>query len=362
MANYKPNYYGPVPIATTGNTAANGATAGMLGCLVQQSSSQTVSTNTVGPEGTELTEVFKGPTAVLKDIIARKNSTAYGIWKVGQPRPTSNKIISRFTQPTPFDTYSWLISNIEIQQQEAGDHSLMTVKYKQILKDDIDPDGGGVIVHEDSTSWDLTWGSNNINIFAFCNTLSANRPKRIQFINTDIPGTEIDNDYPSEYANPENIINYAQSLNINSPVHLEKYQWVQGNYKVELNPHEREIYEKYAASASPIYHYPIITKTQNIYTTKNNVNDIKNKFTGYVDSISTPTGCPVFPPHPGTYEWLKVGENVYFSANIDGNNTNLFTINESWWGSVYNAESTTDSGWDNNFYGSGDERWKLGGR
>ena len=362
MANYKPNYYGPVPIATTGNTAANGATAGMLGCLVQQSSSQTVSTNTVGPEGTELTEVFKGPTAVLKDIIARKNSTAYGIWKVGQPRPTSNKIISRFTQPTPFDTYSWLISNIEIQQQEAGDHSLMTVKYKQILKDDIDPDGGGVIVHEDSTAWDLTWGSNNVNIFAFCNALSAARPKRIDCVNKDIPGaaSHIDKTNPSNYANPENIINYAQSLNINSPVNLKKYQWVQGNYIVELNKHEKEIYEKYAASASPIYHYPIITKTQNIYTTSNHVSS--SKITGVVDTIGSPTGCPVYPTN-GTFEYLKVAENIYFSEDIDGNNTNLFTITESWWGSsTEGATAGTDAGWDDNFYGTGESRWKIGSR
>lgn len=135
---------------------------GVLAQIVQQ-----VSDNSpyVDQEKSELIEKWKGPYAVMKDYPC-------GQFKPGKLRtacipPTALTCIA---VPQAPDGKVWIVDNVKIQEIEAGDHCIMTVKYMA----DYDNGGGGgggggsAIDDDKADVWTLSWQAYSVSPFRYC--------------------------------------------------------------------------------------------------------------------------------------------------------------------------------------------------
>lgn len=376
-----PTQYNSAPYKTTiGLSAIDNQTQGSLTALIQQTCTVFPSVTSTNPEEQTYEESWKGPSSILKDI--PNGDKTYGSWKIGNERPdVSNnlKFVVRFSQPKTYnDFYKWIIQSIEIEQLAAGDHSLMKVSYRQKYAfGEKDPDQKDIVTKiKNKVEWNLTWGSNNVNVLAYCNAALSKPACKIRKINNSIGSDNFvpqNPDAPNIKSNPENIINCSNNVNGDSPVDLLPYQWIQGNYVCELRYNEKLIKDKYSANANPVFHYPIITKTTTLYTKLNDYSKVVNDFiTGDIDviyhegnEIKDIPDCPLIPRKPkwapnGRWEFLKTAENVSFINKTNEFNSYTYVIQEVWWGS-YNSDPQVFGeiwGFDKDFYGW-TNRWQL---
>lgn len=326
---------------------------GVLAQIVQQ-----VSDNSpyVDQSKSELIEKWKGPYSIMKDYPC-------GQFKPGKLRTACipQNALTCIAVPQAPDGKSWIVDSVKIQEIEAGDHCIMTVKY---YSDYLNSGGGGessAIDDEKDDIWTLSWQSYSVSPFRYCkNDYSKPAPTpKDQNQKLDVPACR---------GRIESYIHY-RTLPAKDTYVSSNYDWC---YKVPsakatsdlsagvycLSKHEREIYKKVSDGQQPIFHYPVLTHQTSKYYTGDDLSSIKDKT--YPDNIGEnidtksdlPRGCPYTfgnSPTGNAWEWIKTGDTM---VQVKTNNKNKFTRIETWEGSL---------SVDVDFYGVQD-RWMFGQR
>lgn len=187
MPNYSPINYGPVAQnAQATSTARNIQTGGSLAPLVQQPGDTWPS---VSKDGVELKEVFKGPSQILKNIPLRDitdgTTVLYKRIEVGKTRSEcdvgeGNGWVVRFDPPASLrEDGDWVIKSVEIVEQSAGDHSIMTITYggeKTSSEEDPshDPDTDDDVI-TDSVHWGMRNEPQEFSIYSYCTDSASGR-------------------------------------------------------------------------------------------------------------------------------------------------------------------------------------------
>ena len=108
----------------------------------------------------ELIEKWKGPYAVMKDY-------PQGQFKPGKLRESCIPVnaLTCIAVPLPPAGKSWIVDNVKIQEIEAGDHCIMTVKY---VSDFWTEDKDTPADDDKADVWTLTWQSYSVSPFRYC--------------------------------------------------------------------------------------------------------------------------------------------------------------------------------------------------
>lgn len=310
MAAIQPEYVGPASVD---------AQTGVLSKSVRQPSEQ-------NPEflsdGTMVfREVYKGPTADLKDVpktlsVGAKRSTII----------TAADYTDRIAAPDPFTGTSWRLRSCMVEELEAGDHSRITFIWGS-NKDDLDAGDDNTVVQ-----WNLSYGQETVSVLAYCT-------------NADLPTEAPAGGFVSGESYASRIQawwNQPQDTAYYQPAYKFVSALGAGNVQ-ELGRAEKAIAKKMQQGRNPMRHYPILTKTTT-YLDKRKT-DVSISDIDYIASGSSwHTGCPI---DTGGWDWLKVG--MTYNYNDKSNST---TVTETWWGA---------KDWDEDFYSANSNvRWEFG--
>lgn len=164
-------YYGPVE---TNND-------GVLNKIVHQGFDEMPSVDSA--KNMTLTEKFKGPTTLVSKIPFSPD------FKIGKQRPTAtiengSVFVTRISAPNPGDNAWWKITDIRIEEAEAGDHATAIISYVRttgkITSDDGEDDEDA---DEIDDVWELQHQENEASIYVYCcqeTALSVNNARWLE--------------------------------------------------------------------------------------------------------------------------------------------------------------------------------------
>ena len=152
---------------TTGRTATVNS-SGILDCWVQQPVDNSPSENSSNLVTYQ--EKFKGPYSVGKEILSRiyvgqklsdahtqLNQSVSGKIKSAYPSPTSPVRNDKATH--------WVITNIHVQEADAGDHCYLTIDCVATVNSF---DTTTLSEISERSVWNLSWQSYSVSPYAFC--------------------------------------------------------------------------------------------------------------------------------------------------------------------------------------------------
>lgn len=223
---------------------------------------------TLKTDGPHLEEKFKSDTASVMATGGRGFNVHGAAFLPDNPRPElGSGIISRFNVPTLDEGYVWIVDDVKVEQQEAGDHCIVTVTSHAFNQGQGEPGDNGQL-QQNKDHWDLRWMPYSMNVLAYCKNENG-APHWIKYIpnvNYDIlkPDTS---DWPEKQtAEAQYIKECAQGNSYSTKWgYLKTHQWVRHQSVYELNDHEQDIYDYYVNGYNPTFHYPVLTHT---YTAK----------------------------------------------------------------------------------------------
>ena len=259
-----PTYYGP---AQQLSSAADYQTAGSLNCAVQLDSKMTLR-----DDGPERVEQFKCKTRAVLTTGGRGFNIFGAKFQPDNKRPdisANASFVSRFPVPTTDPGWSWWIKDVEVQQQQAGDHSIVTVRSR--VRDDSEgsqtTDGGWISI--DGNHWDLEWRPYQMSVLAYCK--NENKPptwvRYLPNVNSDVLKSD---DAPSVHANGRYIKECANGSKFNAKWgQIGAWQWVRNQSVYELNAAEKKVFNYYVNGINPELHVPVLTHTQTVSYERN---------------------------------------------------------------------------------------------
>lgn len=103
--------------------------------------------------GDSFTEKFKGPYSEMRKV-QNGYVVAGTTISVGSPRPNfSGKFKFQYDPPEIKTGFQWIVKRINCEQQQAGDHAILTIDYEPIKWDT------NFIVNpkSKSESWSVSW-------------------------------------------------------------------------------------------------------------------------------------------------------------------------------------------------------------
>ena len=316
-----PTYYGP---AQQLSTAVDYQTAGSLNCAVQQSSKMVLR-----DEGPELTEKFKCKTRAVLTTGGRGFNIFGAVFQPDNKRPdisNNPSFVSRFPVPTTDAGWSWWVRDVEVEQQQAGDHSIVTVRSK--VREDSQgsqtPHGGKVSVEGDH--WDLEWRPINVSVLAYCKNENK-PPKWVRYlpnVNSDVLKSD---EAPSQFSNGRYIKECANGSKFNAKWgQIGAWQWVRNQSVYELNEPEKKVFNYYVNNINPELHVPVLTHTKTVNYKRNLSSEwvtldgkVKHiNLEGAVGKIDecvslselSAAFCPYTFLSSDEWTWLKTGEKI----------------------------------------------------
>ena len=365
MAVLQNTYYGPAPQVTTpGGTAVDSPTQGALDIVVAQS----IEVRSTGRYSQTLVERFKGPHNELKQWGVTK-------WLVGTTRSAAiasvggSRLQFRFDPPDPGKdkwgvSQSWVVTSVVVQQQAAGDHSVVTVTYES--SSSANWGGATAKIDGDKTRWELRWEKVVLRPYAFCYNERLEGNKEIPAAKKQDPLAATYEEDRSLFAWRKNIEDFFASKDGNKA----NWEWKPstGGPLRKLNYAEQHIAQKIINGESAVWHYPVITKTETaeawvepdvmpskaMYPSWDGLGDQLDYYGELVDT------CPYkgLPSRNGDWWFLKTRDDVTLDVNkATGKCT--WTRTQQWDGA---------KALDDNFYGKTDFshddlggcRWKVG--
>jgi hypothetical protein len=290
-------------INTTGNAEMNSSafdenTSGTLGTIVHQGfDGPHVNENNVRT----LAEKFKGSYKTLRDL----HLTSF---RIGYERPTQliegGLFLTEFKAPKASldEKKRWFVTDVSVEELEAGDHAIMTVSY--IAKN---PKDGDTYYSQDEAeeitdTWQMQTQETEFSIYGYCTTNPSPSDNNVKWIKLwEQESGEIYRLF--DYTNPED-----------------------GNI-YSLTEAGEAIAKKIMQGITAIKTYvPVIVHTTIYGSGKlENINIAED--VGYRD---TPN-CPAWQSLIDKFDWLKIGDDV--TAEFSNNQVVKQTRTERWMGS-----------------------------
>lgn len=265
-----------------------------------------------------LVEEFKGNFKTLREL-------HLGLFKVNKERPTETiegggSFVTYFKAPQPSNNQDirWFINSVKVEEQEAGDHAIMTVSYigKLIKNTSLEEPEA----EEISETWQIENQENEVSIYMYCTSdpsISMNNARWIKAWEEESPTL-----YAKRYyTNPDDGEVYT------------------------LTEAGKAIAEYVARGITSIKAFsPVIVRTR-IYSAGK-----IDKIGEDINTIDTPDNTENWKAFIEAWNWLKVGDDL--TAEFSGNEVVKQTRTEKWLG------SRTE--WPKEFYSkSPKERWKI---
>jgi len=298
-----------------------------------------------------MTEVWKGPWSVLKDLTNIKDKSVFGVKLYpGIIRPSamdsSTSWKKEFDTPVASisaKTVEWLIDTVETKQIEAGDYGELTITYSSVRQNSSgggqNADIPGDCVQTQPTVWSLNWGTFTRSPLEYAQDVTGGTAEDIKNC--------YENDHPGSV---------AEAVPLNPQVDADnlKYAYYMGTEDINREikilvdngvPESTKIYEYLCKGITPQFHYPIVSKQDHFFLSSGFVFNV----TPGVDidkKQSLPASCPY--QFNNNWQWLKTDDSYQITQNTFEGTT--YTRTQTWTGAKI---------WDDNFYG--DNPWPLPG-
>lgn len=209
--------------------------------------------------------MWKGPWSEVKKALDPGNSTVFGVKILpGIERPlafdrdTTNWKHEFSAVPVSIvnDDIAWLIDSFEVEELVAGELGLLTIHY--VGTGVSTGSGENNFIQPKPTTWSLHWGSEQRSVLAYCDDSTGQRADEIVKCKENPHPTlgELHaNGYPD--ATEEDVrYNYWSGT---TDIYKSINRIVDNN-----NQGGRKIYDYYVKDVSPLFHYPIVQRTQSI--------------------------------------------------------------------------------------------------
>lgn len=202
----------------------------------------------------------------MKKALDPRNSTVFGVKILpGIERPkafdTDTTNWKHEFSPVPVsivnDNIAWVIDNFEVEELVAGELGQLTIHYV----------GTGVstgqgetdnFIQPKPTTWSLHWGSEQRSVLAYCDDSTGQRADQIIKCKEN-PHPTVDelkaNGYPDATEEDAKYDYWAGTTDIYRSIDRVLDNNNQGG---------RKIYDYYVKDVQPIFHYPIVERTQHI--------------------------------------------------------------------------------------------------
>lgn len=272
--------------------------------------------------GGHYTEIWKGPYNILRQLPSLTTGTVSGYPKVvvGYDIPIIPLKSFKIDRPPVPDGMSWVVTDVNVEEIEAGDHGKLTINC--YLSNPYDWSSSSSAKQISETTWEV--GTNNFtrDIFSYCG--------------------------PSEGANPNvyRLKKWMAEPDTYLQVHYEFKS--PGGEVLDLLAADKALAGKIQKGERKIYDWnPVIKKN-----TKWSGFKIPN-FGKDINTISkvTDLSCP-FANDLTSYEFLKTNDNITYDVK-----THVISRSEIWNGAYYNPGLEDSHGWDPDFYGK--DRWPV---
>ena len=266
---------------------------------------------TGGPQYTQDGETcqirIKGPYDDLKDLYV------LGLPLSSAVRLMPGGLYQNFEVPSAPAGAAWYVTGTTLDQQQAGDHAIMSLTCTTIVGQQ-EPGSGQMDPYRDT--WQLRWESYTVKPAGFC----KNEPHQDREL-TSMTG-------------PAELTGYADRQHVNYFVEAGKdkagysnqikhywYRTQDGDFV--LNDAEGLVLQKVLQDKSALYHYPVLTHTtvedhfiSNISSVISN--EVKYDYTigdkiDHVLSGDVPHGCPYRFPNAQNdtkWQWVKTGDDM----------------------------------------------------
>ena len=352
MADKEPTYYGPVATGGSKATTIGTQTQGSLDCAVLQNLEDY---GTYTRSSRTYVERWKAPTSQC--INAADGVKIFDAdFTPGSVRPDVSKnakFVGRFGPPALPDKQVWVVDSVRVQQQPAGDHSIVEVSYA--AASDGGSEGGSIDTAADL--WNVEWRETSMDVLAYCKN-TGEAPEWVDFI----PGVKNDPAMESGQADTAEATYIRECMNRTNLT--QKYcsgsldTWVRGASIYRLNQHCKDIMAYKQAGMNPHFHYPVVTHQTRMSFPKPEKQEGKPVTTAsYPDLLGENLDCVVDLPEGCPYEFAAVGEGenkqtlwkfLKTGDKMEQHNDsgrNYFTRTETWTGARH---------WNGNFYKGGD--------
>lgn len=352
-----PTYYGP---AQQLSSASDYQTAGSLNCAVQLDSKMTLRY-----DGPELVEKFKCKTRAVLTTGGRGFNIFGAKFQPDNARPDISgnaSFVSRFPVPTTDPGWSWWVKEVLVEQQQAGDHSIVTVRSSVKDTSQGSQTAGGGWISIEGDKWDLEWRPYDMSVLAYCKNENK-PPKWVRYlpnVNSDVLKSE---EAPSQFSNGRYIKECANGSKFNAKWgQIGAWQWVRNQSVYELNEPEKKIFNYYVNGINPTLHYPVLTHTTTVNYERNLsaqwiTIDGKVKHINCEGAVGKIDECvaagylsAAFCPYTflDEWKWLKTGETI---REVNEQNQTSYVRTE---------EFTGAKKWSGDFYKGG--TWSINGQ
>lgn len=267
-----------------------------------------------GPQYAQDNEVcqirIKGPYDDLKDlyVVGMALSSAITQFPGG--------IYQNFELPSPPNGAGWYVTGTSLDQQQAGDHAIMSLTCTAVVRQE--GSGSGQMDPYRDT-WQLRWQSYTVKPAGFC----KNEPHQDRELTSMTGPQEI-----TGYADRQHINYFMQAGKdncgfANGPQHYW-YRTQDGDFL--LNDAEQLVLKKTLTEKNALYHYPVLTHTtvEDHYVDSissvlsNNVvynHEIGDKVDHLISGV--PEGCPYRFPSEPEWQWVKTGDDMHHVKTKD---------------------------------------------
>lgn len=179
-------------------------------------------------DGPHLIEKFKTNTRAVLSTGGKSFNVHGAAFLPDNPRPdidSNPAFIMRFPTPSTDPGFEWVVEDVEIEQQEAGDHSVMTVRSHSVeWQEDSPLSAGQIQVLRDR--WDLDFRPINASVLAYCK--NENKPPTwVRYLPTVNGDPAKSPDQPSTKSNARYIKECASGSKYNAKWgQVGAFQWV----------------------------------------------------------------------------------------------------------------------------------------